>query len=518
MLEICGGKLGREWEMKKLTELKLRTANHPCFRFQKNENRFHTNFDHMQTLQTLEKMARELDPSEEQRQLVLKKATDYANQFLNELSQYPGYGYGSFEKLSSMEIEEKGKTMETILDVLKTEVDVIGISSASGRHLGFIPGGGLWSSSIADMLGDISNKYSGIAFSGPGSVKMESQVIQWMTKIIGYPSNAFGNLTSGGSIANLIAVKAARDFHRINSTNVKKAAIYFGEQTHHSVYKALNITGLHESVLRKIPVTEKFRIDINELKHQIKKDKEAGLNPFLIIASAGTTDTGAIDPLNEIADICSEYNAWFHVDAAYGGFFILLDEMKEKLKGMERSDSVVLDPHKTLFLPFGSGAVLLRDKNVLLSSNSSKASYLADTERVEDINPADTGIELTRPNRGLRMWLPLQLHGVAPFKACLQEKLMLSNYFYEQIGKLGFEKGPQPDLTVSIFRYPNDEDNRINQQLIDAIHKDGRVFLSSTTIKGKLWLRCAVVAHRTHQKEIDLALQMIKENLQTIIK
>jgi glutamate/tyrosine decarboxylase-like PLP-dependent enzyme len=166
-----------------------------------------------------------------------------------------------------------------------------------------------------------------------------------------------------------------------------------------------------------------------------------------------------------------------------------------------------------LFLPFGSGAVVLRDRNILLSSNSSKASYLSDTEGMDDINPADTGIELTRPNRGLRMWLPLQLHGVAPFKACLQEKLLLSNYFYEEIGKMGFETGPQPDLTVSIFRYPNDEDNHINQQLIDAIHEDGRVFLSSTIIKGKLWLRCAVVAHRTHQKEIELALQVIKENL-----
>jgi glutamate/tyrosine decarboxylase-like PLP-dependent enzyme len=468
----------------------------------------------METTQELEKIAQQLDPSHEQRSIILKKAMDYANYFLNRLSELPGYdGHTSFEKLSSMGIEEKGKSIEAILEVLKTEVDVAGINSASGRHLGFIPGGGLWASSIADMLGDISNKYAGIAFSGPGQVKIESQVIRWMVGIIGYPSTAFGNLTSGGSIANLIAVKAARDFHAINSTNVKKAAIYFGDQTHHSVYKALNITGLHEAVLRKIPVDEHFRIDTTQLQTQIKKDKASGLTPFLVIASAGTTDTGAIDPLNEIADICTEYKAWFHVDAAYGGFFMLLDEMKDKLKGIERSDSLVLDPHKTLFLPFGSCAVVLRDRNILLSSNSSKASYLSDTEGMDDINPADTGIELTRPNRGLRMWLPLQLHGVAPFKACLQEKLLLSNYFYEQIGKMGFETGPQPDLTVSIFRYPNDEDNHINQQLIDAIHEDGRVFLSSTVIKGKLWLRCAVVAHRTHQKEIELALQVIKENL-----
>ncbi|MBO9684614.1 MAG: aminotransferase class I/II-fold pyridoxal phosphate-dependent enzyme, partial [Flavisolibacter sp.] len=358
----------------------------------------------MQTIQQLETIARQLDPTKEQRSLILEKTIGYTNHFLNQLSELPGYnGHYSFEKLSSMRIEEKGKPIEAILEVLKTNVDAVGINSASGRHLGFIPGGGLWASSIADMLGDISNKYAGIAFSGPGSVKIESQVIQWMTGIIGYPVTAFGNLTSGGSIANLIAVKAARDFYEINSTNVKETVIYFGEQTHHSIYKALNITGLHEAVFRKIPLDKNFRIDINELKKQIQTDKAAGLHPFLVIASAGTTDTGAVDPLNEIADICSEHKLWFHVDAAYGGFFMLLDEMKEKLKGIERSDSVVLDPHKTLFLPFGSGAVLLKDGNILLSSNSSKASYLADTEDMDDINPADTGIELTRPNRGLRM-------------------------------------------------------------------------------------------------------------------
>jgi aromatic-L-amino-acid decarboxylase len=470
----------------------------------------------MPSLISLEKKARVLDPEEEQRLRIWNKIIDYANDFINELPQRPGFGQGSFEKLASMKIEEEGKPIETILDVLKTEVDVTGISSASGRHMGFIPGGGLWASALADMLADITNKYSGIAFSGPGSVKIESQVIRWLSSVIGYPSTAFGNLTSGGSIANLTAIKAARDFHGINSTNVKKAVIYFGEQTHHSVHKALNITGLYEAELRKIALTGNFRIDTAELQRQMAQDKDAGLTPFLVIASAGTTDTGAVDPLDELADICARYGAWFHVDAAYGGFFMLVDEFKEKLKGIERSDSVVLDPHKTLFLPFGSGAVLLREGKVLLASNSSKASYLVDTDGAEDISPADTGVELTRPNRGLRMWLPLQLHGVAPFKACLEEKVLLCRYFYEQIRKAGFQTGPFPDLTVVIFRYPGDEDNSINQQLINGIHADGRVFLSSTIIKGKVWLRCAVVSHRTHQEEMDLALQMISEALERI--
>ncbi len=472
----------------------------------------------MQTLQELEQSARLLDTDEQHREDVLASVIEYTTEFLKELPQMPGFGKSSFEKLSRLQIEDGSKNIRTLLDILRTEVDRSGISSASGRHLGFIPGGGLWSASVADLIGDITNKYAGIAFSGPGTVKIESQVIRWMCDVVGYPPEGFGNLTSGGSIANLIALKAARDFHQINSTNVTCSVIYFGEQTHHSVTKALNVLGLHEAVIRKIPVSENFRISSTQLHRQLSEDKNAGLNPFLIIGSAGTTDTGAVDSLDELANLAATFRTWFHVDAAYGGFFLLLGEMKEKMKGIERSDSLILDPHKTLFLPFGSGAVLLRDRNRLLASNSSKASYLVDTEGADDISPADTGIELTRPNRGLRMWLPLQLHGVAPFKACLKEKLLLTKYFFDEIQKLGFETGPFPDLTVTIFRYPNDESNAINQKLINAIHDDGRVFISSTKIADKLWLRCAIVSHRTHLSEIDLALQMIKDNLKKVLE
>jgi aromatic-L-amino-acid/L-tryptophan decarboxylase len=471
----------------------------------------------MEKIIELEKLAAELDPGENERSIILDKAIAYTNSFLKELPDRPGFSTGNFDKLEKMEIEDAGKTVDAIIDVLRSEVDATGISSASGKHLGFIPGGGLWLSAVADFLGDVTNKYSGIAFSGPGSVKIENKVIRWMTGILGYPEQAFGNLTSGGSIANLIAIKAARDFHGINSLNVRKSVIYFGEQTHHSIHKALHTTGLHEAVLRTIPLTMQFRIDIDALQKQLAEDKEAGLTPFLMIASAGTTDTGAIDPLHEMADLSEKFNTWFHVDAAYGGFFVLLEEMKQKLRGIERSDSIVLDPHKTLFLPFGSGAVLLKDKNKLLASNSSKASYLVDTEDADDINPSDTGIELTRPNRGLRIWLPLQLHGLAAFKNCLREKLLLTDYFHNEISKQGFETGPCPDLTVTIFRYKEDG-NAINQRLIDAIHDDGRVFLSSTIINGKLWLRCAIVSHRTHLKEMDECLSMIRDNLQNILK
>jgi glutamate/tyrosine decarboxylase-like PLP-dependent enzyme len=471
----------------------------------------------LQEIIRLENISRALDPAEAIRIDTWEKGFKYANNFLNKLPQLPGFGKSEFLQLSSMHIEENAKPIESLIEVLSNEIDIAGINSASGKHLGFIPGGGLWASALADFLGDITNKYAGIAFSSPGSVKIENQVIRWLTSIIGYSAQAFGHLTSGGSIANLIAIKAARDYHGINSINVRTSVIYYGQQSHHSVYKALHTTGLYEAVQRMIPLTDNYRIDIVKLEQQMTEDKAAGLKPFLVIASAGTTDTGAVDPLDAIADISERFGTWFHVDAAYGGFFMLVDEIKKRLKGIERSDSVVLDPHKTLFMPFGSGAVLLKDGNKLLASNSSKASYLMNTEGVEDVSPADTGLELTRPNRGLRMWLPLQLHGLAPFKACLQEKLLLIRYFYEEIKKQGFETGPFPDLTVVIFRYPDDYDNQVNQRLIEAIHADGRVFLSSTRIGGKLWLRCAVVSHRTHLEEINLTLKMIQENIDKIV-
>lgn len=471
----------------------------------------------LQEIIRLENISRALDPAEAIRIDTWEKGFKYANNFLNTLPQLPGFGKSEFQQLSSMHIEENAKPIESLIEVLSNEIDIAGINSASGKHLGFIPGGGLWASALADFLGDITNKYAGIAFSSPGSVKIENQVIRWLTSIIGYSAQAFGHLTSGGSIANLIAIKAARDYHGINSINVRTSVIYYGQQSHHSVYKALHTTGLYEAVQRMIPLTDNYRIDIVKLEQQMTEDKAAGLKPFLVVASAGTTDTGAVDPLDAIADISERFGTWFHVDAAYGGFFMLVDEIKKRLKGIERSDSVVLDPHKTLFMPFGSGAVLLKDGNKLLASNSSKASYLMNTEGVEDVSPADTGLELTRPNRGLRMWLPLQLHGLAPFKACLQEKLLLIRYFYEEIKKQGFETGPFPDLTVVIFRYPDDYDNQVNQRLIEAIHADGRVFLSSTRIGGKLWLRCAVVSHRTHLEEINLTLKMIQENIDKIV-
>jgi aromatic-L-amino-acid/L-tryptophan decarboxylase len=466
----------------------------------------------------LEQLGHTLEPDSSERNQLTGAAFDYANEFHESLPAMRGYNDRPIERLKSLNIKEQAGSLDELLSILHEEVDSNGINSASGRHMGYIPGGGLFASAVADFLAASSNRYAGLAYSSAGAVEIENQVIRWLIDLVGYGANAHGNLTSGGSIANLTAIKAARDFHSINSANVKRSVIYCSNSVHHCIFKALDMTGLKEAVIRKIPLDRYFRMDVTSLFMQLQADVEAGLTPFLIVASAGTTDTGAVDPLNAIGGLARQFNTWFHVDAAYGGFFMLVDEMRHKFKGIEKAHSIVMDPHKTLFVPYGSGVVLVRNRNSLLDAFSHRATYMHDAYGSDDLDPADSGPELSRHFRGLRIWLPLHLHGVAPFRANLHEKMLLCRLFRKEVQKMGFETGPEPDLSVTIFRLPADRDNKLNEKFIQALHRNGKVFFSSTTIDGTLWIRCAVVSFRTHLKELMEALQMVRSIGDKIMK
>ena len=346
----------------------------------------------LKNIKHLEEVAKQLEPNAKTMINISSKAIVYINGFIDRLAEMPGYQEGEIDILKDYVVQDAPRTMDSILKVLKSEVDLVGLNSASGSHMGYIPGGGLWASSIADMLAAATNRFAGVSFASPGAVEIENQMISWMVSLVGYPPTAHGNLTSGGSIANMIAIKTARDHCNINSYNIKRSVIYITEHTHHCISKALSITALNEAVLRIIPQNSNYQMEAVLLSQQIEKDVREGLNPFLVIATAGTTDTGAIDPLNEIADLCDIHDIWFHIDAAYGGFFMLLDKMKESFKGINRSDSLVMDPHKTLFIPYGSGVVLVKDKRKLLTSNAHTAAYMMDTYDMDEIDPADTGI------------------------------------------------------------------------------------------------------------------------------
>ena len=285
--------------------------------------------------------------------------------------------------------------------------------------------------------------------------------------------------------------------------------------------KPFVIAGLRECILRNIPLDEGYRLRADILKSTIEEDKQKGLTPFLVIGSAGTTDVGAVDPLDDIANISEEHNLWFHVDGAYGAFFMLSEMLRPKLKGIERADSVVMDPHKGLFLPYGSGLVLVKDREKMYEAHYYQANYMQDTLAEQDeLSPADLSPELTKHFRGLRMWLPLKMHGLAPFRACLEEKVWLTRYFYEEIQKTdGFEVGPYPELSVATFWYIPKEGNpnAFNEKLVNLVKKDGRVFLSSTQLEGKFIIRLAVLSFRAHQQIIDLTLQVLKEKVQELL-
>ncbi|MEP6946817.1 MAG: aminotransferase class V-fold PLP-dependent enzyme [Acidobacteriota bacterium] len=463
----------------------------------------------------LESAASPLEPNSFARAAVRESVVEYTENFLDNIDTINAYNLSEENGIGLLAspIEEIGISIDEAISLIRDNVDTPGLNPASGGHLGYIPGGGIYYSALGDYLADVFNRYAGVYYASPGAVRMENMLLAWMNSIVGYPVSATGNLTSGGSLANLIAIVTARDAKGIKSANIEGSVIYLSAQTHHSVDKAIRIAGLGECVVRHLPLDEKYRIDAVALKAQIVADEAAGLNPFLVVASAGSTDVGAIDPLAKIGAIAKDHGLWYHVDAAYGGFFVLTEEGKQKLHGIETSDSLAIDPHKGLFLPYGLGVVLVKDAAALHESHRYMANYMQDAApSTDEPSPADLSPELTKHFRGMRLWLPLKLHGVAPFRACLEEKLLLAKYFYEEVQKLGFESKIEPELSVVTYRYlpAGGDANIFNKRLLDAVVADGRVFISSTMLNGEFTLRFACLAFRTHLKTVDTLLEVLR--------
>ena len=467
-------------------------------------------------LHHLEQEARKLDPSREVREHLAQKVLANTEVFLEDLPGQKAYlPTNSDADVSSLGLSENPEDIENILTTFDHHVVKEGINPASGGHLGYIPGGGLYPSALGDFLADISNKYAGLFYPAPGAVRLENLLIRWMCDLMGFPETASGNLTSGGSISNLVAVVTAREASGVKARDFEKLVVYTSDETHHSLLKALKIAGLGEVKLGIIPLDHSLRMEIDHLKDQITQDRAEGLIPFFINGSLGTTNTGTVDPIDVLADIAEENKIWFHVDAAYGGFFKLVPSLSDKFKGIERADSITLDPHKGLFLPFGTGAILVKDVAMMQKAHAFSADYLQDLVNTENqVNPADVSPELTKHFRGVRLWLPLKLFGLGPFRAALEEKVLLANYFHEEIQKIpGFQVDEKPDLSVATFRFlPENEDpNEFNKKLIKSVVDDGRIFLSSTTINGNFWIRVAVLIFRCHKQEIELLLDILKE-------
>lgn len=410
---------------------------------------------------------------------------------------------------------EIAETPAPIADALATmkAVEHPGINQTSGGQFAYIPGGGLFPAALGDLLADVSNSYSGVRFAAPAAALMERSLVRWMAGLLDYPESAGGDLTSGASIANLEGIVTARDAIGISSADVPRSVVYLTSQTHHCVDKALRISGLGDAVVRRVGLDGRWRMRVEALEEAVQADIAAGLRPWLVVATAGTTDTGAVDPLADIADVADSHDLWLQVDAAYGGFFILTEHGKRALAGIERSRSTTMDPHKGLFLPFGSGALLVRDERLLAEAHRYSAGYLTDARKGGGaFSPSDLSVELSRPFRGPRLWLPLKLFGLAPFRAALEEKLLLARYAHGRLAEMpGWVVGPEPDLSILTYRYvPRRGDaNDFNRRLLKAVGADGASVISATDIDGSYTLRLAILHYRSHLDEVDRLLETL---------
>jgi aromatic-L-amino-acid decarboxylase len=422
---------------------------------------------------------------------------------------------GSMEVARSVierEPPERGTEAGTLLDEVFA-LATRSFNAAGPGYLAYIPGGGLFPSAVADLVADALNRYTGVCAAAPPLVQLETNVIRWFCRMVGYEQPpAGGFLTTGGSLANFTAVVTARR-DRLPE-NFLRGTIYASDQVHHSVMKAAALAGFPAANVREVATDDRFRMDAGGLQARIASDRSAGMQPFLLVASAGTTNSGAVDDLEALAAVARSEDLWLHVDGAYGGFFFLTERGRTALKGLEQADSITLDPHKTLFLPFGTGCLLVRDAATLQRAHGMHAEYLPELQReAELVDFCEISPELSRDFRGLRVWLPLKMHGLAAFRAELDEKLDLIAWTTAELRAIpGIEIVAEPQLTIVAFRLRRDgvDDDTLNRRLLDKINARKRVMLTPTLLRGQFVIRICIVSFRTHMERMKMCLDDIR--------
>jgi aromatic-L-amino-acid decarboxylase len=463
----------------------------------------------------------ELDGPELRR--LIRLAADRVARFVETLPSQPAADIeGGVELARSLaeDLPEEGASFEALLDLLFDRAVPKGFNTAGPGYLAYIPGGGLLQTAVADFIGGAVNRYVGVWVAAPGMVQLEANVIRWFCQIAGFPRGASGFLTSGGSLANFGAVVTARQC--LLGEQFLRGTMYVSDQTHQSMEKAAALAGFPLANVRIIPSDERFRIRVPDLAARIAGDRRAGFQPFLLVGNAGTTNTGAVDDLEALADLAARERVWFHVDAAYGGFFRLTERGRQAMRGIERADSATLDPHKTLFLPYGTGSLLVREGERLRQAHALTADYLPAMQEAGDfVDFCQISPELTRPPRGLSAWLPLKLHGAAAFRRALDEKLDLAEWAARELHGLEpvIEVMAEPQLSTVAFRLrqpgmEGDALNRLNRQFLARINARNRVHLTGTMLGDQFALRICVVSFRTHQDRMEQCLEDIKAALQ----
>ena len=458
---------------------------------------------------------RPLEPGPRELRRLVDACVSYVVEHLESLPRQPSFDVDGAADLAATFDEpapEKGGAIESVLERLRPAVTKSFTTSGPG-YLAFIPGGGIPAAALAEFIAASVNRYVGVAAAAPVLARIEAQSIAWLAALMGYPPSSGGILTSGGSLSNLVALVTAR------ATKLPEdfldGTMYVSEETHVSVVKAARIAGIPAGNIRRVAVGGRLRLRPDRLRAAIEEDVAAGRRPFLVVANVGTTNTGAIDPLPEVLDIARRHDLWVHADAAYGGFFRLVPGGAARMPRIEDCDSIALDPHKGLFLPYGTGALLVRDPATLRRAHQVEASYLQDVSASAGApNFTDLSPELSRDFRGLRLWLPIMLHGLGAFREQIQEKLDLARLAYDELrGEPLFEMLDEPQLSIVAFtaRPPAGDPDLFGAEVLRRVNARRRVFLSSSTIGGRYVLRICVLSFRTHADRVRDAVAALKE-------
>jgi aromatic-L-amino-acid decarboxylase len=377
-------------------------------------------------------------------------------------------------------------------------------------YLAYIPGGGVYPAALADFIANTTNRYTGVWQASPALVQLEANALEWLREWMQFPPGTRGLFTTGGSMSNFCAIVTARE-QRLGPA-LREGTLYTSTQAHQCVVKAAKLAGVLPDRVRIVGVDEAFRMRVDLLEDAIARDRRDGLRPFLVVSSAGTTNTGAVDPLDEVADLCAREGLWHHVDGAYGGFFHACPELRPLLRGLPRADSLTLDPHKGLFLPYGTGCLLVRDGRALRAAHTAgeHASYLPDLPDLDEFyDPSQHGPDLSRGFPGLRVWLTIKLYGGARLRAAIAEKRALAVDAARRLATVpGIVIDAPPQLSLFAFHlaWPGstqEERNRATTALLEQVTARGRVMITGCTVDGRVLARVCVLSFRTHQSRID---------------
>ena len=470
-----------------------------------------------------------LDLSNEEFKALLDKSSELVLEQFNNTDTRKAYHYYPQKEVESWfneALPETGMDNFQLLEEVREKVLNTATFNLGPNMYAYVMAGGTQMSIIAEKLATTINQNVGKWHLGPAVNEIEKRVVQWGSEMMGYGENVGGVLVSGGSAANFAGLTIARNIFFERAGIRKKGLfgqqpmmVYASTEVHGCVDKSLELLGIGSGQLRKIKTNPDFTINIEALETQIKRDLNNGFQPFCIIGSAGTVNTGAIDDLEALAEIAKKYRLWYHIDGAYGALAASLNSIKEQYRGLDQADSIAVDFHKWLYQSFEAGCVMVKNWNILKKTYFKKADYL-DTELEQDdarLNFNEYYFQLSRNAKALKIWMSFKSYGIKSIKEMIQKDIDLAEYLADEIEKSAdFELKARSPLGIACFRYTGNLKSEadiisVNKKLIGALEEDGRVFMTGTKLNNEFVLRACLINHRKQKHTIDYLLQVIRE-------